>query len=66
MQKYCGCVFSEEDRYLENKKGLVTVQKYNNRPKRTGSEPEESNNRPRSADCRPEESDDGHKDAHNL
>lgn len=31
MQKYCGCVFSEEDRYLEGKKDLVTVQKYNNR-----------------------------------
>lgn len=31
MQKYCGCVFSEEDRFLDRKKGLVTIQKYNNR-----------------------------------
>ena len=30
-QKYCGCVFSEEDRYLEGKIGKVTFQKYNNR-----------------------------------
>ena len=31
MQKYCGCVFSEEDRFLDRKKGRVTIQKYNNR-----------------------------------
>lgn len=30
LQKYCGCIFSEEDRYLEKKKGLVTFQKFNN------------------------------------
>ena len=29
-QKYCGCVFSEEDRYLNRKKDLVTFQKFNN------------------------------------
>ena len=31
MQKYCGCVFSEEDSFLDRKKGLVPIQKYNNR-----------------------------------
>ena len=30
-QKYCGCVFSEEDRFLLGKKNLVTFQKFNNR-----------------------------------
>ena len=25
MQKYCGCVFSEEDRYLRHKKDKPTV-----------------------------------------
>jgi len=25
MQKYCGCVFSEEDRYLHAKKKRLTV-----------------------------------------
>lgn len=33
-QKYCGCVFSEEDRFLQGKKNLVTFQKFNNRPER--------------------------------
>ena len=31
-QQYCGCIFSEEDRFLYNKKDKVTFQKYNNRP----------------------------------
>lgn len=30
-QQYCGCIFSEEDRYLEGKKDKVTFQKFNNR-----------------------------------
>ena len=30
-QQYCGCIFSEEDRYLEDKKGKVSFQKFNNR-----------------------------------
>lgn len=30
-QKYCGCIFSEEDRFLEGKKDKVTFQKYRNR-----------------------------------
>ena len=30
-QKYCGCIFSEEDRFLEGRKELVTFQKYGNR-----------------------------------
>lgn len=30
MQKYCGCIFSEEDRFLDRKKDLVTFQKYKN------------------------------------
>ena len=33
-QKYCGCVFSEEDRFLQGKKNLITFQKFNNRPER--------------------------------
>jgi len=32
-QQYCGCIFSEEDRYLEDKKDIVTFQKFNNRLK---------------------------------
>ncbi len=40
-QQYCGCIFSEEDRFLEGKKDLVTFQKFNNgrydnRKKKTG------------------------------
>ena len=31
MQKYCGCVFSEEDRYLNRKKDQVSVYKFNNK-----------------------------------
>ena len=31
MQKYCGCVFSEEDRYLNRKKDQVSIYKFNNR-----------------------------------
>lgn len=30
-QQYCGCIFSEEERYLENKIGKVSFQKFNNR-----------------------------------
>lgn len=29
-QKYCGCVFSEEDRFLQGKKDRITFQKFNN------------------------------------
>ena len=29
-QRYCGCVFSEEDRFLEGKKDFITIQKFNN------------------------------------
>lgn len=29
-QSYCGCIFSEEDRFLESKKDRVSIQKYNN------------------------------------
>ncbi len=31
MQKYCGCIFSEEDRYLNRKKDQVSILKFNNR-----------------------------------
>ena len=27
MQKYCGCIFSEEDRYLKKKKDILNLQK---------------------------------------
>ncbi len=33
-QKYCGCIFSEEDRFLQGKKDLITFQKYSNLPPR--------------------------------
>lgn len=33
MQKYCGCVFSEEDRYLNRKKDKVSIYTFNNRGK---------------------------------